>query len=161
MSVPLLYTYRCGNCKTVAVASIKAVYGQPWRCNLCHWPMTFLHDKPITTNEERAWAKQGIHYNPGLVRDPPTRCDNAPCVHTVGLLYGVRLSGVGNFCSKACADAGVAKHEAAMMPPELGETGEDEPVVPEACGRCGQWPTARGCGCDDYDDPFIEKEQQP
>lgn len=65
-----LYQYQCRNCGTVAVASTKAVYGDPWRCNLCHSPMKFLDVLPITTDEQRSWQRRGIVYNPGVGRDP-------------------------------------------------------------------------------------------
>jgi hypothetical protein len=69
MSGKLLYTYRC-KCGTVAVASAKASYGDPWRCNLCRWPMRFLFSRPIETDEQRALADRGIVYNPGVSQEP-------------------------------------------------------------------------------------------
>ena len=45
--------------------------------------------------------------------DPVSLCDT--CGETIGLYGRVTLQGVGAFCSRTCANAGSAKHEARMQ----------------------------------------------
>jgi hypothetical protein len=70
---PQLYIYRCKACGTTAAASVKAPYGQPWRCCLCRSMLTFQYAIPIETAEHRSWAARGIVYNPGASKDPVVR----------------------------------------------------------------------------------------
>lgn len=105
-----LYTYQCKSCKTVAVAAFSSNGGKCVRCNLCRSPMLFLCAEPVTTDEQRALWRQGIVYNPGVPKAEPLTCDT--CKGRVSLLYGVRIAGVGRFCSAKCADEGVKRHEA-------------------------------------------------
>ena len=66
---PMLHTYQCANCGTVAVAAHKAHYGDPYRCVLCRSMMRYQWSLPIVTREQRAWAARGIVYNPHVTRD--------------------------------------------------------------------------------------------
>lgn len=47
-----------------------------------------------------------------LLRDV---CDT--CGEAIGLYGRITISGVGQFCSRICANAGTAKHEARMLRP--------------------------------------------
>ena len=62
-----LSTYQCRTCGVVAVAPFKAFAssGRPVRCNLCQSPMRWLWSEAITTDAQRAFAAQGVVYNPG------------------------------------------------------------------------------------------------
>lgn len=79
--------------------------------------MPLLWSEPAKTDEQlELWAK-GIVYNPGQSQAPtPTACDT--CGGYVSLLYGVRLAGIGRYCSAKCADAGKAKHESELVKPQ-------------------------------------------
>lgn len=65
-----LFFYQCGNCGTTAVSAYKAERGDPWCCALCRRYMKFLYVMPVETDEQRAWHRRGIVYNPGVGRDP-------------------------------------------------------------------------------------------
>ena len=106
-----LHTYQCSMCKTVATFTMR---GPEVRidCVLCHRWMRHLFAEPITTDAQRALAARGLVFSPHT-QTRTRHCDSCrKQVERSGMIY---LPGVGYFCETACADAGVAKHEAYML----------------------------------------------
>lgn len=61
---PRAFWYRCNNCGTVMHAPVKAKYGEPYDCNLCHSWMRFLYYDRIPPEQYGR-----VVYNPGAQKE--------------------------------------------------------------------------------------------
>jgi hypothetical protein len=98
-----LFTYRCPQCKGVAIATIR-LSDPPMKCPLCRWSMVYLYATPVSAEE---WQARNL--NPPVFRsaheiaqvrpeDREKRCGRLGCVQyrkASELLNG-------RFCSEAC-----------------------------------------------------------
>lgn len=115
LTTKTLYSYGCRSCKTIMVAPYESKGARCYRCNLCRSPMVFLWSEPAVTDEQIALWQKGPVFNPGQSQAPtPPVCDQ--CGGYASILYGVRIAGVGRFCSAKCADEAMAKANDTKVP---------------------------------------------
>lgn len=106
----VLHRYQCSPCFQTAVATYWTP-GVHVHCPLCRRFMKHLYEEPITTDQHRQWAAQGIVYNPHLAR-PVAKCQQ--CKQPMPDGPSVVLECVGKFCGEDCAQEGVLKHQRYM-----------------------------------------------
>lgn len=71
-----VYTYRCKNCKTLAITNSAPIAGHPERCACRSW-MAFLWSEPMTETQRTLLANRRIVFNPYVQPQDWTcvRCD--------------------------------------------------------------------------------------
>jgi hypothetical protein len=55
-----LYIYRCQSCRLMASAPVPHASGSRYRCSICRSWLRYLYKEPITTEEQRELANQGL-----------------------------------------------------------------------------------------------------
>jgi hypothetical protein len=104
-----LHIYRCSLCSTTAATAVPM---PRLNCPLCYRFMALQYDTPVETDRQRYIFKHGLVFSP-FVERKPKKCDT--CQHPMIPAPAVVLQGVGEFCGKDCADAGVRRHEQFMV----------------------------------------------
>ena len=92
-----IYTFRCPNCKTVAITDLKPQAGRPERCKCGVW-LRFLYTTPMT-DEARALLKRApMVFNPYAERTAAWYC--VRCEQPIMLMTHWKRRPDGLVCAK-------------------------------------------------------------